>query len=128
MSFPNITGFRIIKALSESTRVNVYLAEQTSLQRVIALKVLNDGVGNDLGARMKVIEEGKSAAQLTHPNLLGVYDIGESEGRYYIATEHVSGGSLRDRMQSGVLKPDQEIEARHPPIEARHPPDFVRFG
>jgi serine/threonine protein kinase len=109
MTFPSIPGYRIIRALSESRRAQVYLAEQTSLQRTIALKVLSVDVSRDEGSRQRVIAEGKAAARLTHPNLLGVFDIGEHEGLHYIATEHVGGGSLRDRMEKGALGADQAL-------------------
>ena len=103
MTQPSIPGYRIIRPLSESRRANVYLAEQTSLQRTIALKILNRDVSQDEGSRRKVIDEGKSAARLTHPNLLGVFDIGESDGYHYIATEYVSGGTLRDKLNQGPI-------------------------
>ena len=103
MTQPSIPGYRIIRPLSESRRANVYLAEQTSLQRTISLKILNRDVSQDEGSRRKVIDEGKSAARLTHPNLLGVFDIGESDGHYYIATEYVSGGTLRDKLNQGPI-------------------------
>ena len=109
MTQPNIPGYRIIRPLSESRRANVYLAEQTSLQRTIALKILNIDVSRDEGSRRRVIDEGKSAARLTHPNLLGVFDIGESEGRHYIATEYVSGGTLRDKLNQGPISLDQAL-------------------
>jgi serine/threonine-protein kinase PpkA len=109
MTQPSIPGYRIIRPLSESRRANVYLAEQTSLQRTIALKILNIDVSRDEGSRRRVIDEGKSAARLTHPNLLGVFDIGESDGRHYIATEYVSGGTLRDKLNQGPISLDQAL-------------------
>lgn len=100
MSQPTIPGYRVLRSLSESKRGQVYLAEQQSLQRMVALKVLSGEVNENEASRRRVIDEGKAAARLTHPNLLSVFDIGEHEGRYYIATEYVSGGTLRDKLAS----------------------------
>jgi serine/threonine protein kinase len=110
MSIPNIPGYRIVSSLSESKRARVYLAEQTSLQRLVALKILSGEVNIDSASRARVIDEGKLAARLTHPNLLSVFDIGMFEEQHYIATEHVSGGSLRDAMQAGALSPEKALK------------------
>lgn len=109
MSIPNIPGFRILRPLSEGKRSRVYLAEQESLQRLVALKVLSGEVSSDEASRRHVIEDGKAAARLTHPNLLSVFDIGEYAGCYYIATEHVSGGTLRDKLETGPMRAEQAL-------------------
>ena len=109
MSIPNIPGFRILRPLSEGKRSRVYLAEQESLQRLVALKVLSGEVSSDEASRRHVIEDGKAAARLTHPNLLSVFDIGEYAGCYYIATEHVSGGTLRDKLEAGPMRAEQAL-------------------
>jgi serine/threonine-protein kinase PpkA len=106
---PNLPGYRIVRSISESKRAHVYLAEQTSLQRLVALKVLSGEVSDNEASRRRVIEDGKAAARLTHPNLLSVFDIGEADGRYYIATEYVQGGTLRERMGTGGLSVEQAI-------------------
>ena len=109
MTTPTIPGYRIVRSLSEGNRAHVYLAEQQSLQRLVALKVLSFAMSDDDGSRRRVIEEGKAAARLTHPNLLSVFDIGEAEGRHYIATEYVSGGTMRDRLSNGALEMDKVL-------------------
>jgi serine/threonine protein kinase len=109
MTQPTLPGYRIVKSLSESKRAHVYLAEQQSLQRLVALKVLSGEVSTNEAQRKRVIEEGKAAARLTHPNLLSVFDIGEAGGCDYIATEYVSGGTLRDRLANGPIAPDKAL-------------------
>jgi serine/threonine protein kinase len=109
MTIPSLPGYRIVRSLSESKRAHVYLAEQQSLQRLVALKVLSFEVSDNPASRLRVIEEGKAAARLTHPNLLSVFDIGEADGRHYIATEYVSGGTLRDRLSNGGLEPEKAL-------------------
>jgi len=109
MTTPTIPGYRIVRSLSEGNRAHIYLAEQQSLQRLVALKVLSFAMSDDIASRRRVIEEGKAAARLTHPNLLSVFDIGEADGRHYIATEYVSGGTMRDRLSNGALEIDKVL-------------------
>jgi serine/threonine-protein kinase PpkA len=98
MSLPEIPGYRPVKLLHEGSRATVYLAEQRSLQRLVALKLLRPGMAGDPVARQQLIGEGKSAAPMSHPNLLAVFDIGEVGGLPYIATEYLPKGTLRERL------------------------------
>lgn len=98
MSLPEIPGYRPVKLLHEGSRARVYLAEQRSLQRLVALKLLCADMAGDPIARRQLIGEGKSAARMSHPNLLAVFDIGEVGGLPYIATEYLARGTLRDRL------------------------------
>ncbi len=109
MTTPTIPGYRIVRTLSQGNRAEVYLAEQQSLQRLVALKVLSSAMSDNEASRKRVIEEGKAAARLTHPNLLSVFDIGEADGRHFIATEYVSGGTMRDRLSNGALEIDKVL-------------------
>lgn len=98
MSLPVIPGYRLVQLLHEGSRAQVYLAEQRSLQRLVALKLLRPGMAGDPVARQQLIGEGKSAARMSHPNLLAVFDIGEVDGLPYIATEYLPKGTLRERL------------------------------
>lgn len=109
---PEIPGFRIVKPLSESKRSRDYVAEQTSLQRMVVLKLLDPQLTGDATARAQLMEQGKAAARLTHPNLVAVFDIGERDGQYYMATEYLSGGSLRERL-SRALSPLDALRIAH---------------
>jgi serine/threonine-protein kinase PpkA len=99
MSLPEIPGYRILRQISEGKRSKLYLAEQESLSRQVALKVLSDEFYRDPSFKKRFIDEGKSAAQLNHPNILAVFDIGSVAGFPYIATEYLPGGTLRDRLK-----------------------------
>lgn len=99
MSLPEIPGYRILRQISEGKRSKLYLAEQESLSRQVALKVLSDEFYRDPAFKKRFIDEGKSAAQLNHPNILAVFDIGSVAGFPYIATEYLPGGTLRDRLK-----------------------------
>jgi hypothetical protein len=109
VSVPHIPGFRILKPLSEGRRSLLFLAEQESLQRPVALKILTGEMTGDSDSRKRLIEQEKAAARLTHPNILAVFDIGEHDGSYYIATEYVTGGTLRERMIRKSVTPEQAL-------------------
>lgn len=100
--FPDIPGYRLLKLIKESKRSRTFLAEQKSLARQVALKVLSEEFFDDPALRQRFIEEGKSAARLNHPHVLAVFDIGSAGGFPYIATEFVGGGTLRERMQQAM--------------------------
>lgn len=96
---PEIPGYRLLKLIKQSKRSRTFLAEQQSLARQVALKVLSEEFFDDPTLRQRFVEEGKSAARLNHPHVLSVFDIGSAGGYPFIATEFVGGGTLRERLQ-----------------------------
>lgn len=74
----------------------VYKAEDTVLDRIVALKVLPESFKENPQALQNFLREAKSAAQLNHPNIVTVYDAGEQDGVFYIAMEYVDGNTLKD--------------------------------
>lgn len=103
---PDIPGYRLLKVLKQSKRSRTYLAEQQSLARQVALKVLSEEFFDDPATRQRFVDEGKSAARLNHPHVLAVFDIGSAGGYPFIATEFVGGGTLRERMQQPMAPVD----------------------
>ncbi len=103
---PQIPGYKLLKVLKQSKRSRTFLAEQQSLARQVALKVLSEEFFDDPALRQRFIDEGKSAARLNHPHVLAVFDIGSAGGFPFIATEFVPGGTLRDRMQQPMAPID----------------------
>ena len=81
----------------------VYRATDEKLQRSVALKVLPSAFESDPGRRRRFLREARSAAAITHPNIAAVYEIGEAEGRVFIAMELVEGETLRRRIARGRL-------------------------
>ena len=81
----------------------VYRAEDETLRRTVALKLLPDAGGNE-ERRQRFLREARSAAAISHPNVAVVYQVGEAEGRIYIAMELVEGENLRARLVRGRLE------------------------
>lgn len=80
---------------------HVYLARETALQRLVAIKVLRDDVVKDETARKRFIREGRSAAKISHNNVTAVYRVGALEEETpYIVMEHVEGRNLSDALQA----------------------------
>jgi beta-lactam-binding protein with PASTA domain/tRNA A-37 threonylcarbamoyl transferase component Bud32 len=88
--------YRIIRKLGSGGMANVYLAEDEELGRRVAIKILNDRYANDELFIERFRREAKSAAALSHPNIVSIYDRGEAEGTYYIAMEVIEGRSLKE--------------------------------
>ncbi|GEM_PF-6056519 len=80
----------------------VYLAEQESFERTVALKVLNKHRAQTEQFGRRFLREAKIAAQLVHPNIVSVIDTGVIDGSYYLAMEYLPGGDLRRRIGSGL--------------------------
>ena len=76
----------------------VYLAEDTKLDRKVALKVLPAEVAQNADRMQRFIREAKAASSLNHPNIAHIYEIGEADGKNYIATELIDGKTLRDHL------------------------------
>src|SRR5207253_11506677 len=83
--------YKVIRRLGSGGMANVYLAEDQELGRRIAIKILNDRHAHDEQFVERFRREAKSAAGLSHPNVVSIYDRGEAEGSYYIAMEYLDG-------------------------------------
>jgi serine/threonine-protein kinase len=89
----------------------VYLANDTKLDRKVALKVLPSEIGDDTGDRVRrFVQEAKAASALNHPNILTIYEIDEVDSEQFIATEFIDGDTLRDRISRGGLTPGETLE------------------
>ena len=88
--------YRILRKLGSGGMANVYLAEDEDLGRRVAIKILNERYAEDDLFIERFRREAKSAAGLSHPNIVSIYDRGEAEGTYYIAMEVIEGRSLKE--------------------------------
>jgi len=91
--------YRIVKPLGSGGMADVYLAHDDILDRDVALKVMSSRYAGDEEFVERFKREAQSAAALSHPNIVSIFDRGESEdGTYYIAMEYLPGGTLKDRI------------------------------
>ncbi len=103
-----IPGYRIEREIGVGGMATVYLAVQENLHREVALKVMTPGLAVDETYCKRFLKEGRIAAQLNHTNLLTVYDIGVHDNHYYMASEYLPGGTVRDRMNAG-MSPEEVV-------------------
>jgi eukaryotic-like serine/threonine-protein kinase len=97
--------YRVLRKLGSGGMANVYLAEDEELGRRVAVKILNDRYANDDLFIERFRREAKSAAGLSHPNIVSIYDRGEAEGTYYIAMEVIEGRSLKELIMTREALP-----------------------
>jgi beta-lactam-binding protein with PASTA domain len=97
--------YRLVRPLGSGGMADVFLAHDSILDRNVALKVMSTRYASDDEFVERFKREAQSAAALSHPNIVSIFDLGASEdGTYYIAMEYLPGGTLKDRiMRKGAL-------------------------
>ncbi len=95
--------YRLLSALGTGASAHVFLAEDVSLQRHVAVKVLQPGLATDEAFLKRFRAEARSVASLNHPHVLRVFDWGEDQDGPYLVLEYLGGGSLRDLLDRGLL-------------------------
>lgn len=97
-AYTNISNYRIISRIGAGGMGEVYLAEDTKLDRKVALKLLRSEFASNEDRRRRFVREAKAAAALSHPNIAQIYEVGEASGTHFIAMEFVDGDTLTARM------------------------------
>src|SRR6266536_264644 len=93
-----LSHYRIVSKIGAGGMGEVYLAQDTKLDRKVAIKFLDEEFGKDADKLGRFIQEAKAASALNHPNILTVYEIGDVDGKNYIATELIDGETLRQHL------------------------------
>lgn len=113
MTAQELAGGRYVleRPLGRGGMAVVMLGRDTALDRSVAVKLLADSVRGDRELRERFLREGRFAAQLSHPNVVAVYDTGEEDGQPYIVMEYVDGVSLAEEVhRRGPLPADEVAE------------------
>ena len=113
MDREQLAHYRIIGRLGAGGMGEVYRARDRQLDRDVAVKVLPSSSFDDPTARARLVREARAAAALNHPNICTVYEVGEADGRTYIAMELVEGQTLsaNTAWRSAARRPGCAIRA-----------------
>jgi serine/threonine protein kinase/Tol biopolymer transport system component len=93
--------YKVLSPLGSGGMGEVYLAQDTRLDRKVALKILPAGVADNQERMRRFVQEAKAAAALNHPNIAHIYEIGEADGANFIAMEFIDGQTLREVIHRG---------------------------
>ncbi len=105
---PLIRGYRFIKKLTATSHSSIYLAERESTGVKVVLKVLRQvpDVADSIGAFDRFLQEYELIAEINHPNIVNIYDLGVGDDHAHIAMEYLDGGDLKQRIREGIKEKD----------------------
>ncbi len=103
--------YQLLESVGQGGMADVYKAMDTILNRIVAIKILRGELADDPMTLLRFQREASAASKLSHPNVVDVYDVGESEGRHYIVMEYVRGRTLKQLIaQRGALHLDEAVD------------------
>ncbi len=121
--------YRISGRIARGGMATVYEAVDQRLDRTVAIKVMHPGLGDDDEFASRFVSEARSAARLSHPNVVAVYDQGNDDGTVFLAMELVSGHTLRDTIgKEAPMSPVRALALLEPvtsALAAAHRADLV---
>ena len=95
-----IGGFKLIERIGAGGMGEVYRAQQLSMHRTVALKLLNRDLLRDATLGERFLREARAAGAVNHPNVVGCFDVGQADGRYFMALEYLAGGDAEKLMRA----------------------------
>ena len=104
-----IGSYKVLSLLGTGGMGEVYLAEEQTLERKVALKFLPEFMQQDPVVEKRFLREAKSAAALDHPFICKIYEVGEEEGKSFISMEYVPGETLKDQLEKDPLPPKDTL-------------------
>ncbi len=110
--------YEVLALLGEGGMGAVYAARDTMLGRKVALKLLPSDFTDDPNRLRRFEQEARAASALNHPNILTIYEIGETDGTQFIATEFVDGETIRQRMARAPMKIDKVLRVAEQVVAA----------
>ncbi|MDR1833607.1 MAG: Stk1 family PASTA domain-containing Ser/Thr kinase [Propionibacteriaceae bacterium] len=114
--------YEIIRKVAKGGMATVYQARDQRLGRIVAVKLMHDGLTSDPGYVARFNREARSAAGLTHPGIVSVFDQGIDQGRPFIVMEYVPGGTLRHLItNTAPIGPKRVVELMLPVVDAVAP-------
>jgi serine/threonine protein kinase len=108
-----LSHYEISGSLGAGGMGEVYLARDTNLDRVVALKILPRELAGDRDRLRRFVLEAKAASAVSHSNVAHIYEIGEAAGVHFIAMEYVEGDTLAARLKAGPLPPAEVARVGH---------------
>ena len=105
-----LSHYKILSKLGQGGQGEVYLAEDSRLDRKVALKVLPEHLSERADLRERFEREARTVSSLNHPHICTLHDIGEQDGIHYLVMEHLEGETLAARLEKGALPLEQTLE------------------
>jgi eukaryotic-like serine/threonine-protein kinase len=119
-AWPELPGYEVMAVLGRGGMGVVYKARQRKLNRWVALKMLRGGKYAEPEQLARFQAEARAVAQLQHPNIVQIYEVGETDGLPYLVLELVQGGSLAQRIQDGPWAAEQAAQLLETLARAAH--------
>jgi len=102
-------NYELVQKVGQGGMGLVYKGRQVSLDRIVAVKILNKSLCDNAEFIKRFEREAKSIARINHPNIMAVYDFGQTDGLYYMVTEFIEGAALSKQISDRVMLPIEEL-------------------